>query len=165
MGSVFHQLCPRYSGTLTPTSPTAKRLWKSSTFYRRVKVTSKVYMNPSGIYSFFKRLNVVNTSIIFRKMNYRLIPSNIIVFICLTILQDADTVFRIILDVDECESDPCLNGATCMNTYGGYKCMCVPGFTGKKCGTGKYPLGAEHPINIKSTMIQRYDVESSLILF
>ena len=27
MGSAFHQLCPRYSGTLTPTSPTAIRLW------------------------------------------------------------------------------------------------------------------------------------------
>ena len=23
MGSAFHQLCPRYSGTLTPTAPTA----------------------------------------------------------------------------------------------------------------------------------------------
>ena len=27
MGSDFHQLCPRYSGTLTPTAPTAIRLW------------------------------------------------------------------------------------------------------------------------------------------
>ena len=26
MGSAFHQLCPRYSGTLTPTAPTAIRL-------------------------------------------------------------------------------------------------------------------------------------------
>ena len=31
MGSAFHQLCPRYSGTLTPTAPTAIRLW--DTFY------------------------------------------------------------------------------------------------------------------------------------
>ena len=27
MGSAFHQLCSRYSGTLTPTAPTAIRLW------------------------------------------------------------------------------------------------------------------------------------------
>ena len=27
MGSAFHQLCPRYSGTLNPTAPTARRLW------------------------------------------------------------------------------------------------------------------------------------------
>ena len=28
----FHQLCPRYSGTLTPTAPTAIRLWETFTF-------------------------------------------------------------------------------------------------------------------------------------
>ena len=33
MGSAFHQLCPRYSGTLTPTAPTAIRLWDTFTFY------------------------------------------------------------------------------------------------------------------------------------
>ena len=33
MGSAFHQLCPRYSGTLTHTAPTAIRLWDTFTFY------------------------------------------------------------------------------------------------------------------------------------
>ena len=33
MGSAFLQLCPRYSGTLTPTAPTAIRLWDTFTFY------------------------------------------------------------------------------------------------------------------------------------
>ena len=32
MGSAFHQLCPRYSGTLNPTAPTAIRLWETFTF-------------------------------------------------------------------------------------------------------------------------------------
>ena len=32
MGSAFHQLCPRYSGTLTLTAPTAIRLWDTFTF-------------------------------------------------------------------------------------------------------------------------------------
>ena len=32
MGSAFHQLCPRYSGTLTPTALTAVRLWEAFTF-------------------------------------------------------------------------------------------------------------------------------------
>ena len=31
-GLAFHQLCPRYSGTLTPTAPTAIRLWDTFTF-------------------------------------------------------------------------------------------------------------------------------------
>ena len=29
MGSAFHQLCPRYRGTLTPTASTAIRLWET----------------------------------------------------------------------------------------------------------------------------------------
>ena len=32
MGSAFHQLCPRYSGTLTPTARSAIRLWETFTF-------------------------------------------------------------------------------------------------------------------------------------
>ena len=38
MGSAFHQLCPRYSGTLTPTAPTAFRLWDAFTFYYQHQV-------------------------------------------------------------------------------------------------------------------------------
>ena len=34
MGSAFHQLCPRYSGTLLPTAPTAIRLWVTLTVTR-----------------------------------------------------------------------------------------------------------------------------------
>ena len=33
MGSVFHLLCPRYNGPLTPTDPTAFRIWETFTFY------------------------------------------------------------------------------------------------------------------------------------
>ena len=33
MGVAFHQLCPRYSGTLTPTAPTDVRLWETFTFF------------------------------------------------------------------------------------------------------------------------------------
>ena len=32
MGSAFHQLCPRYSGILSPTAPTI-RLWETFTFF------------------------------------------------------------------------------------------------------------------------------------
>ena len=37
MGSAFHQLCPRYSGTLTPTAPTAIRLWETFTFFTTMR--------------------------------------------------------------------------------------------------------------------------------
>ena len=33
MGSTFHQLCPIYSGTHTPTAPKANRLWENFTFF------------------------------------------------------------------------------------------------------------------------------------
>ena len=36
MGFAFHQLCPRYSGTLTPTAPTAIRLWETFTFFNYI---------------------------------------------------------------------------------------------------------------------------------
>ena len=44
MGSAFHQLCPRYSGTLTPTAPTANRLWETFTItflgeFKRVRTS------------------------------------------------------------------------------------------------------------------------------
>ena len=32
MGSAFHQVCPRYSGTLIPAAPTANRLWETFTY-------------------------------------------------------------------------------------------------------------------------------------
>ena len=38
MGSAFHQLCRRYSGTLTPTAPTAIRLWDTFKAELRARV-------------------------------------------------------------------------------------------------------------------------------
>ena len=49
MGCAFHQLCPRYSGTLTPTAPTAIKLWDTFTFlpyspkYQTTKFVAAVF--------------------------------------------------------------------------------------------------------------------------
>lgn len=40
------------------------------------------------------------------------------------------------IDEDECESNPCLNGATCKDEVGSYTCRCPPGFNGTRCETG-----------------------------
>ena len=42
MDSAFHQLCPRYSGTLTPTAPMAIRLWETFTFHTDLLLCSGV---------------------------------------------------------------------------------------------------------------------------
>lgn len=38
-------------------------------------------------------------------------------------------------DVNECDLMPnsCQNGGTCLNTHGGYNCVCVNGWTGDDC--------------------------------
>ena len=48
MGSVFHQLCPRYSGTLTLTAPLAIRLWETFTFFLISSITVVTAQNMSG---------------------------------------------------------------------------------------------------------------------
>ena len=53
MGSAFHQLCPRYSGTLTPTAPTAIRLWETFTFtlLNVQKGKSNMQVDPSSLFA------------------------------------------------------------------------------------------------------------------
>uniref|UniRef100_K1QY28 Protocadherin Fat 4 n=1 Tax=Magallana gigas TaxID=29159 RepID=K1QY28_MAGGI len=37
------------------------------------------------------------------------------------------------INTDECQNDPCLNGATCTNTPGSFNCTCDAGWTGIVC--------------------------------
>ena len=40
------------------------------------------------------------------------------------------------LDIDECQSDPCQNGATCNDQVNAYTCDCADGYTGNDCESG-----------------------------
>lgn len=40
-------------------------------------------------------------------------------------------------DINECDSKPCLNGGTCLDSYGTYKCTCPHGYTGINCQVRK----------------------------
>ena len=42
------------------------------------------------------------------------------------------------VDIDECDSNPCQNNATCNDGANGYTCTCPAGYTGPDCETGKY---------------------------
>ncbi|XP_051892977.1 protein crumbs homolog 1-like [Pristis pectinata] len=37
------------------------------------------------------------------------------------------------VNIDECESGPCMNGGTCEDQTNGFQCHCAPGFTGVTC--------------------------------
>lgn len=40
-------------------------------------------------------------------------------------------------DILECASDPCLNGGSCFDGTDAFACICIQGFTGKRCEIGK----------------------------
>ena len=40
-------------------------------------------------------------------------------------------------DIDECNPNPCLNGAICIDGINQYTCQCVPGYTGVNCEISK----------------------------
>ena len=40
-------------------------------------------------------------------------------------------------DIDECTSDHCQNGGTCIDQVTGYICQCALGYTDLQCHTGE----------------------------
>ena len=50
---------------------------------------------------------------------------------------DMSVRFIILLDIDECASDPCRNGGTCYDGINGYACNCANGWTGATCESGE----------------------------
>ena len=46
------------------------------------------------------------------------------------------SAFVWISELDECVSNPCMNGATCLDLVNSYQCQCAAGYTGNTCQTG-----------------------------
>jgi hypothetical protein len=50
------------------------------------------------------------------------------------------------LDINDCLSDPCKNGASCKDLVNGYECTCASGYDGVNCDTSNSTL-LENPIS------------------
>ena len=52
-------------------------------------------------------------------------------------------------DIDECSSNPCENGATCIDGDNKYTCSCAAGFNGDNCETSKFLIILYNVKNVK----------------
>ena len=53
-------------------------------------------------------------------------------------------------EVNECNSNPCMNGSTCVDGINGYNCTCAAGYTGDRCETGRFERVSNACRNIKT---------------
>ena len=73
-------------------------------------------------------------------------PIQMFIFILLQGTGRRITAFRGILvnimlafpDIDDCKSDPCLNGGTCKDGINSFTCQCAEGFDGSTCANSMY---------------------------
>ena len=46
-----------------------------------------------------------------------------------------DMLLFFVVDINECDSYPCLNGGSCTDGVDLFSCVCAPGITGLTCDT------------------------------
>ena len=55
--------------------------------------------------------------------------------------------FPFYIDADECSSNPCFNGGSCIDGVNSYKCSCAPGYIGANCKKSEYKANYQHILN------------------
>lgn len=60
----------------------------------------------------------------------------------------SDSVMTVVLsDVDDCQSNPCENGGTCIDKEDSFVCLCLPSYSGDRCERGEMPE-PEHELSL-----------------
>ena len=67
-------------------------------------------------------------------------------------------------NIDECESNPCENGGTCIDDVNMYTCQCVTLFTGQQCGTGICAFGYISLFKSQSQLVANFATVSPFFL-
>lgn len=65
-------------------------------------------------------------------------------------------------EINECDSHPCLNKGSCVDSLGTYRCLCPLGYTGKNCQVGgvllpcclNFPTAEAMGLNVRYQMWQ-----------
>lgn len=55
----------------------------------------------------------------------------------------ASCLLLFLADVDDCQSEPCENGGTCIDKIDSFLCLCLPSYEGDRCEKG------EHDTNVR----------------
>ena len=77
------------------------------------------------------------TRVCYRRQKEKHITLNLCMLITIRPLVIHSYVMHLIsLDIDECLSNPCMHGATCIDGVNSYRCTCLQGYTGINCETG-----------------------------
>lgn len=65
-----------------------------------------------------------------------------------SLLNQRNSFFPLILDIDDCESVPCKNNATCIDYIDEFSCQCSPGYYGDNCTESKDHILIYHYVTI-----------------
>lgn len=74
------------------------------------------------------------TQVQFTCIQIKCIPSDLLLHRCQCVEGYRGWLCEV--NVDECDPNPCVNGASCLDGLGSYTCRCLPGFNGTRCETG-----------------------------
>ena len=67
---------------------------------------------------------------------------DLVTFVCVLLLSD----------INECDNNTCMNGATCVDGINGYNCTCAVGYSGDMCDTGRLKYASNASLYTMSSL-------------